>query len=196
MKKIIIISVGTFFIGLLLSPVVGMVIGSTRELILGMAPEEAILEIADKIDTDKQEMEQRLLDMQITIDSQQSQLTEYENKVISQDVAIQTQQQEITRTQTEFSKVQLEEKRNAACSEANRLQLEIKDNCGIMPYPGLSECIKSLKKRYKNYTDGSDDQSKEADKEDAKRIKEKLEKVETLKPTYVKASEECGIEVR
>jgi len=50
MKKTILLILGGFVIGALISPVAGMAINSTRSLILGMAPEEAILALADKID--------------------------------------------------------------------------------------------------------------------------------------------------
>lgn len=50
MKKIILVGVIAFAIGAIISPVAGMAINFTRSLILGMAPEEAILVLADKID--------------------------------------------------------------------------------------------------------------------------------------------------
>lgn len=52
MKKL---SLGIFIgliIGAIVSPIVGMAIGSTRSLILGLAPNEAILTLADKIDAE------------------------------------------------------------------------------------------------------------------------------------------------
>jgi hypothetical protein len=67
MRKTIIYSIIFFIAGAFLSPVVGMAIGETRNLILGLAPEEAILILADKIDEES-----------IRNDAQQQQLTELE----------------------------------------------------------------------------------------------------------------------
>ena len=51
MKKTILLSVvGGFIAGAIISPIAGMAIGSTRNLILNMSPDEAILTLADKID--------------------------------------------------------------------------------------------------------------------------------------------------
>ena len=50
MKKLILVGILAFAVGATISPVAGMALSSTRNLILGMAPEEAILVLADKID--------------------------------------------------------------------------------------------------------------------------------------------------
>jgi hypothetical protein len=56
MKKLILTFTIAIIIGAFLSPLVGMAIDQTRSLILGLAPEEAVLELADQIDTSKEEM--------------------------------------------------------------------------------------------------------------------------------------------
>jgi hypothetical protein len=53
MKKIIIYSIAFFVAGAVLSPVIGMTIGEIRNLILGLAPEEAVLALADEIDKNR-----------------------------------------------------------------------------------------------------------------------------------------------
>ncbi len=66
MKKIILVGVITFVIGAIISPIAGMAINSTRSLILGMAPDEAILVLADKIDEESgknDEQEQKLAEL-------------------------------------------------------------------------------------------------------------------------------------
>src|SRR3990167_2797852 len=54
----------------ILSPVVGMGIGETRSLILGLAPDEAILQLSDKID------EQRITDEQAKANAESKKLME------------------------------------------------------------------------------------------------------------------------
>lgn len=50
MKKVILIAISSLIAGAAISPVLGMTLSPTRNLILGLAPEEAILALADKID--------------------------------------------------------------------------------------------------------------------------------------------------
>ena len=78
MKKIILVGVVTFFAGAMISPVAGMAISSTRNLILGMAPSEAILTLADKIDEESgknEEQEQKLSELNNATTQQNEELT-------------------------------------------------------------------------------------------------------------------------
>lgn len=125
--------------------------------------------------------ETKLQEMQTMMESQQAKINEQEEKIKefekSKDV-----------TAEESKQTSLANKKSLACSEANRIQSEIKDNCGIMPYPGIDKCIKSLKER-KNDDDFGD-------KEYREKMSKRLEKVESLKPLYLKNSEICGVEAR
>lgn len=63
------------------SPIVGMAIGETRSLILGLAPDEAVLQLADKIDEQrvvaeqaKAESDQKTGELQSVVADQQAQL--------------------------------------------------------------------------------------------------------------------------
>lgn len=65
----------------ILSPIVGMAIGETRSLILGLAPDEAVLQLADKIDEQrvtaeqaKAESDQKTGELQSVVADQQAQL--------------------------------------------------------------------------------------------------------------------------
>jgi len=72
MKKAIII-IGAVMVGVII-PFLGMTITPTRDLILGMAPDEAILILADKIDRESgknDEQEQNITELQ-NINTQQS----------------------------------------------------------------------------------------------------------------------------
>ena len=78
MKKTAIIIVSSFLVGIVVSPILGMAISPTRNLILGMAPDEAILVLADKIDEESgrnNEQEQKLSEQDEKISNQQDQIT-------------------------------------------------------------------------------------------------------------------------
>jgi len=63
MKKTILLILIGFIVGALVSPAAGMALSSTRDLILGMAPDDAILALADKIDQESgknEEQEQKI----------------------------------------------------------------------------------------------------------------------------------------
>lgn len=74
MKKIIIYSVIFFVVGMLLSPILGMAIGETRNIILGLAPQEAVLSLADEIDKSRIENEAKIQELQGLVEQQKSEL--------------------------------------------------------------------------------------------------------------------------
>lgn len=111
MKKIILSIIGGFIIGALISPVVGMAINSTRNLILGMAPDEAILVLADKIDENlvsseqsKSETNAKMSELQLTIDAQQAKLMEQQKAIDSQSVSLNSTKQAINETNATVAK--------------------------------------------------------------------------------------------
>lgn len=111
MKKTILLILGGFIIGALISPVVGMAINSTRNLILGMAPDEAILVLADKIDENlvsseqsKSETNAKMAELQLTIDAQQSKLVEQQKTIDSQAVSLNSTKQAINETNATVAK--------------------------------------------------------------------------------------------
>jgi len=84
MKKIIAIVTGSLVVGMIISPVLGMAIGSTRELILNMAPENVILQLADKIDSNRTEAEDKISELQAIVDSQKNQIEEQIKRIDEQ----------------------------------------------------------------------------------------------------------------
>lgn len=79
MKKLIIAT--SIISASVLLPVLGMAINPTREILLGLAPDEQVLKLADKIDTDREEIkseldkkEQTILELQLALDEQQSEI--------------------------------------------------------------------------------------------------------------------------
>jgi|SRR3989304_375866 len=73
----------------ILSPIVGMGIGQTREAILGLAPDEAVLQLADKIDQSSVKVDESsalVSSLQAKITEQEGQLAEYQEKLIEQEL--------------------------------------------------------------------------------------------------------------
>lgn len=75
----------------ILSPIVGMGIGETRSLILGLAPDEAVLQLADKIDEQRvaaeqaqAENDQKTGELQSVVADQQTQLAEQQRMIDEQ----------------------------------------------------------------------------------------------------------------
>ena len=102
MKKYIIIAVIALAIGAILSPVVGMAIGETRSMILGLSPEDSILQLADKIDESrvsteqsKTETDSKIAELQSTITAQQTKITEQEQMINSQITSVKAETQAV-----------------------------------------------------------------------------------------------------
>lgn len=104
MKKIIIYSTIFFIVGTLISPVLGMAIGETRNIILGLAPQEAVLSLADEIDKSRIENETKIQEMQAKIEEQQNQIMEQNEKLTQQQEDVNLQTAEIKTTQAEVVK--------------------------------------------------------------------------------------------
>ncbi|EKE22224.1 MAG: hypothetical protein ACD_7C00020G0032 [uncultured bacterium] len=104
MKKVIIYSVIFFVVGAVLSPVIGMAIGETRNLILGLAPEESVLELADKIDQNKEDNENKMQEMQTLIEQQKATIDEQTQKLSQAEGSIESQKSQIANVQAEAVK--------------------------------------------------------------------------------------------
>lgn len=63
-------------VALVALPSIGMAVSPTRSLILGMFPKQATLTLADKIDTNKSEVDAQVQALQATVNSQQAILDE------------------------------------------------------------------------------------------------------------------------
>ena len=82
MKKSLIIF--GIVVAVVLLPVLGMAISPTRDLLLGLTPDNQILALADKIDQNRVSSEQtdsKISELQSTIDSQQSEIANYREQV-------------------------------------------------------------------------------------------------------------------
>lgn len=76
-----------------LSPIIGMAIGKTRDLILGLAPEDAILHLADEIDQQRLISEQTQQENDRKIEELQMLVVEQKDKIEEQQQMIEDQKQ-------------------------------------------------------------------------------------------------------
>jgi peptidoglycan hydrolase CwlO-like protein len=82
MNKIITIAISSV-VGLAL-PVIGLTISPTRDILLGLPPDEAVLALADKIDESRVDNENKIQELQSIIDNQSIELTNYREQVEEQ----------------------------------------------------------------------------------------------------------------
>lgn len=88
----------SFVFGLMLSPILGMAIGETRNLILGLAPEEAVLTLADEIDKNRENN----LSQDEIIKNQELQISELENLTEQQKKELEDQKESFDQSQSEI----------------------------------------------------------------------------------------------
>ncbi|KKP68112.1 MAG: hypothetical protein UR66_C0008G0020 [Candidatus Moranbacteria bacterium GW2011_GWE1_35_17] len=99
MKKYLIIIGVT--IGILAVPFLGMTISPTRELIMGLAPDEAVLQLADRIDDNKIELQNEIANKNNKINELQSSIDQQEMKILEQQKLIDTQKSDVASTRAE-----------------------------------------------------------------------------------------------
>lgn len=75
-----------------LTPIISMAISPTRDLLLGLAPDEAVLKLADEIDRSRIENQAKVIELESKLAEYESKLTEQEKSVneISTKVEIET----------------------------------------------------------------------------------------------------------
>lgn len=152
MRKTIIYSLSALVAGLIISPFIGMAIRSTRELILGLAPEEAVLQLADKIDSDRAGIEQKTSELQSLIDTQNAQLAEQQQIIDQQKVEFEAQKSQSAQTASEVSqmKTQVAEAQQAVKDEAKCRELYAKNTfcnqSGYRSQSGLDQLLNRMKK--------------------------------------------------
>jgi peptidoglycan hydrolase CwlO-like protein len=86
--------------GIVVTPILGMAITPTRDLLLGLTPDEKILTLADKIDENRSTAETKLTELQSIIDSQKSEIANYQQQVATQDAKITKAQTDIQTANT------------------------------------------------------------------------------------------------
>lgn len=110
---------------IILSPVASMGISPVREALLGLAPEEQIINLAEQIDTNRLANEQKLAE-------NEAKLTELQELVAKQNETISTQQKALETTNSQVSKSMSQpvlsedqaRKKSAAIAEQERQEME------------------------------------------------------------------------
>lgn len=193
MRKPIIYSAAALIAGLIISPYIGMAIGSTRSLILGLAPDEAVLQLADKIDSDRAGIEQKTNDLQAMIDSQNSQIAEQQKIIDDQKAELATQKGETSQTKSEISTANASLSNEQNCRKANELYVDIpkkpKKACSVMGPNNIVDMYKEINKAYKN-AKGSDEKDSNGTPA-VECFKEYLNVLEPAYNDYLKAKELC-----
>ncbi|MDI6777797.1 MAG: hypothetical protein QMD77_01255 [Patescibacteria group bacterium] len=186
MKKIAIYSASALIVGVIVSPFIGMAIGSTRELILGLAPEEAVLQLADKIDLDRAGVEQKTNELQSLIDAQKSQLAEQQQIIDQQKTELENvKSSSITSTQAQqISQTAI------ANAEAAKKQQEAEAACQKR-VKNIENSIADTKSDIKNEKEEMNCSGSDCDKYQSVTVLE--HDLEEAEKDLKKAKEECEI---
>ncbi|HBR71193.1 MAG TPA: hypothetical protein DEA27_00090 [Candidatus Moranbacteria bacterium] len=138
MKKFL-IPIVSGVVGIII-PIAGMTITPTRDLILGLAPEEAVLKLADKIDENRVSLEQsnaKIAELQAIVDSQNAKLVEQNKLIDSQKALVEKTNTDVAAINTSISSQISAECQTKKTSLEKSLE-SAKD--------GLSDCIKNADK--------------------------------------------------
>jgi len=117
-------------IGLISFPVIALGSSFTVSLIQGKTPAEAVQILAEQMDI--------LIGRVETVEvkqNEQEQITSDIQSIVNQQQNIIDQQRQTIENQQSLID------REKACRKANELLIEIKEACGITPFPGMDECI-------------------------------------------------------
>lgn len=193
-KRIVVYAIAALIAGLVISPFVGMAIGSTRSLILGLAPDEAVLQLADKIDDDRAGVDQKTNELQSLIDTQNSQIADQQKIIEEQKAELTTQKGEVSQAKTAAAENSAGLSNEQNCRKANELYVDIpkkpKDGCYTTGPNNIVDMYKEIKSSYSRYKDDN--------KTDAKAgllardcFKNSLKVLEPAYNEYLKAKELC-----
>lgn len=177
MKKVIIYSVIFFVVGMLLSPVLGMAIGETRNIILGLAPHEAVLSLADEIDKSRIENETKIQELQVLVEQQKSELE-------SQKMLLEKEKREVA-----IQQVSVEKRQDTIdyCLKSNELFVHIpakpSGGCSRMGPNNIVDMYKEIKDGY--------DRAKNKDDDSEKCFKKYLDVLEPAYNKYLEAKKLC-----
>lgn len=173
-KSIVIYSLAALVVGLIISPFIGMAIGSTREFILGLAPEEAVLQLADKIDENRASADQKTTELQSLIDIQRGQIAEQQSIIDSQKAELDNQKASVSQIASDVSNEQ-------NCRKAQELFAIVPDNkdgsCRVL---GPTNIIQAYEKAQKYLEDANNGEF--SDKEASIKCSKKY--LEIVKPIY------------
>lgn len=193
MKKIATIALISLALGAIISPVVGMAIGGTRSLILGLAPNDAVLKLADEIDANRQTTESKTSELEGLIDDQKNQLAEQQSIIDQQNTELGKQKGEVGQAKTEVATASAGLTNEQNCRKANELYVNIpkkpKKACSVLGANNIVDMYKAIKHAYEDAkkNGGKDSNGTSADV----CFKDYLNVLEPAYNEYLKAKELC-----
>lgn len=98
----------------IISPFAAMGIGETRSVLLGLAPEEQITALADKIDTNRATNDQKLSDLQALVSTQQVTIDEQNMALEAQNTS---QSKELIIQQAELTAISAKVTKQDSCAK-------------------------------------------------------------------------------
>jgi len=158
MKKSTIITIAGILIFGLITPIIGMTISPTREILLGLSPEDSILKLADQIDTNRVSIDQKITELQLQVSSQQQ-------TVDDQKKIIEDYQKQVDSVKSESKLVQESVSNETSCRKVQELFTSIpakpSNGCSVMGPNNIVDMYKKINDNYQKYKD--DDKSKDGD---------------------------------
>jgi len=138
---------------IVLAPVLAMSVSPTRSLLLGLAPEEAVLTLADQLDKNRIETEAKVTELQAVVEAQNQSISGYELKIAEQEGRL-SEQEKMLNTQgaTVASQAQTQQSLSTKVATQAKCQQLYSENiyCGNKTYKTKSafdDYIDDLKDR-------------------------------------------------
>ncbi|KKP68113.1 MAG: hypothetical protein UR66_C0008G0021 [Candidatus Moranbacteria bacterium GW2011_GWE1_35_17] len=183
MKKVLIVT--GIVIGILVVPFLGMTISPTRELIMGLAPDEAVLQLADKIDKSRAENESKIQELKVMNYEQQNKIQELQSLTEEQRAQFENQKSESAKQQINTEKKQ---DNVSNCLEVNELFTNIPSKpsggCSRMGPNNIVDMYKEIKDGYEEAKDKDDEISEKC-------FKKYLDVLEPAYNKYLEAKKLC-----
>ena len=110
----------------ILSPIASMGISPLRESILGMAPQDSVLALADKIDSNRVDVEQKIAEKDTQLEALKASNAELQSKIDSQNKQIESQKSDLSQVKIDASNTsvkQVENTRQSDCNTVHNLYL-------------------------------------------------------------------------
>jgi len=160
-------------------PIVGLTISPTRNLILGLAPEEAILQLADQLDKDRIDYATNNQELQKTIDSQREEMKKMQKAIDNKANDLNNLSEQVKTTNTAIQGQNY-------CLKVNELYTQIPKKpsgaCSVMGPNNIVDMYKKIKESYEEYK--NDDKTKSGNGDLAKDCFKKYLLI--LEPAYNK----------
>jgi len=158
MKKYLLV-VGVGLLGIAI-PIAGLTITPTRDFILGLAPDEAILKLADRIDENRLDYANKNQELQQTIDNQQAEMKKMQETIGGKANDLDTLSEQVKTTNSA-----IQGQNN--CLKANELYTQIPKKpsgaCSTMGPNNIVDMYKAIKRNYEEYKNDDETRSGNGD---------------------------------